>query len=98
MNILEGLIPGEDAPKQADASHLEKLFVFSLMWSIGALLELDDRKKVLFFSEIFHPLCFFFICHVTRNSTSILHWSTIGNFRVPVNLIIKARLSAKFLL
>ena len=47
MNILEGLIPGEDAPKAADASHLEKLFVFSLMWSIGALLELDDRKKVL---------------------------------------------------
>ena len=48
MNILEGLIPGEDAPKQADANHLSKLFVFSLMWSVGALLELDDRKKVLF--------------------------------------------------
>lgn len=47
MNILEGLIPGEDAPKQADASHLENLFVFSLMWSVGALLELEDRKKVL---------------------------------------------------
>ena len=47
MNILEGLIPGEDAPKQADASHLEKLFVFCLMWSVGALLELEDRKKVL---------------------------------------------------
>ena len=47
MNILEGLIPGEDAAKPADASHLEKLFVFSLMWSIGALLELEDRKKVL---------------------------------------------------
>ena len=46
MNILEGLIPGEDAPKQADASHLEKLFVFCLMWSVGALLELEDRKKV----------------------------------------------------
>lgn len=46
MNILEGLIPGEDAPKQVDASHLEKLFVFSLMWSVGALLELEDRKKV----------------------------------------------------
>ena len=47
MNILEGLIPGEDAPKQADASHLENLFVFCLMWSVGALLELEDRKKVL---------------------------------------------------
>ena len=46
MNILEGLIPGEDAPKPADGNHLSKLFVFSLMWSVGALLELDDRKKV----------------------------------------------------
>jgi len=46
MNLLEGLIPGEEAPKQADANFLEKLFVFSLMWSVGALLELDDRKKV----------------------------------------------------
>lgn len=51
MNILEGLIPGEDAPKQVDASHLEKLFVFSLMWSVGALLELEDRKKVTKCSE-----------------------------------------------
>lgn len=60
MNILEGLIPGEDAPKQADANHLSKLFVFSLMWSVGALLELDDRKKVLF------RMFFFFICYMTE--------------------------------
>lgn len=46
VNLLQGLIPGEDAPKQADAAYLEKLFVFSLMWSIGASLELADRKKV----------------------------------------------------
>ena len=46
INLLQGLIPGEDAPKQADATFLEKLFVFSLMWSIGASLELGDRKKV----------------------------------------------------
>jgi dynein heavy chain len=45
-NILQGLIPGEEASKPADANHLEKLFIFSIMWSIGALLELADRKKV----------------------------------------------------
>jgi len=56
------LIPGEDAPKQADASHLEKLFVFCLMWSVGALLELEDRKKVLLSDrlerskEVYHPV------------------------------------------
>ncbi len=46
INLLAGLIPGEDSPKQADGTFLGKLVVFSLMWSLGALLELDDRKKV----------------------------------------------------
>ncbi|XP_028415244.1 dynein heavy chain 5, axonemal-like [Dendronephthya gigantea] len=46
INLLQGLIPAEDSPKQADAAFLEKLFVFSLMWSIGASLELADRKKM----------------------------------------------------
>ena len=46
LDVLEGLIPsGEDA-KQVTAKQLQKLIVFSLMWSLGALLELEDRKKV----------------------------------------------------
>ena len=48
INILQGLIPKED-DKKLDPDHLKKLFVFSVMWSVGAILELDDRKKVKYF-------------------------------------------------
>uniref|UniRef100_A0A3Q3G9U0 Dynein, axonemal, heavy chain 5 n=1 Tax=Labrus bergylta TaxID=56723 RepID=A0A3Q3G9U0_9LABR len=40
INMLQGLIP----PKVRE--HLERLYVFALMWSTGALLELDDRRKM----------------------------------------------------
>ena len=54
INLLAGLIPGEDSPKQADGAYLGKLFVFSIMWSIGAILELDDRAKVSEWSATFN--------------------------------------------
>lgn len=45
-NLLEGLIPKKDDKGTLPAFHLENLFIFSLMWSLGALLELDDRAKM----------------------------------------------------
>lgn len=45
-NLLEGLIPKKDDKGTLPAFHLEKLFIFALMWSLGALLELDDRAKM----------------------------------------------------
>ena len=45
-NLLEGLIPHNEGKGTATASHLENLFIFSLMWSIGALFELEDRAKM----------------------------------------------------
>ncbi|XP_071801151.1 dynein axonemal heavy chain 5-like isoform X2 [Asterias amurensis] len=44
VDLLTGLIPSEDSNPSRE--HLERLFIFCLMWSIGALLELDDRKAM----------------------------------------------------
>ncbi|KAI9206840.1 dynein heavy chain and region D6 of dynein motor-domain-containing protein [Polychytrium aggregatum] len=48
--LLTGLIPKIDPKvdpnKTVSGEHLERLYIFSLIWAIGALLELDERKKL----------------------------------------------------
>ena len=45
--LMEGLIPPkEDMTSSLSKQHLERLYIFSLMWSVGALQELDDRAKM----------------------------------------------------
>ncbi|NWV69074.1 DYH8 protein, partial [Malurus elegans] len=46
INLLEGLIPTKEERGVSAAHHLHKLFNFALMWSLGALLELDSRDKL----------------------------------------------------
>ena len=41
-DILQGIISQESLADK----HLERLYIFSLMWSIGAYLELNDRAKM----------------------------------------------------
>jgi dynein heavy chain len=43
LDLLEGLISKD---KAASPDVLGRLYVFALMWSVGALLELFDRKKL----------------------------------------------------
>jgi dynein heavy chain len=46
--LLEGLIPSKDDKETGSVSqsHYEHLYIFTLMWTIGAFLEWDDRIKV----------------------------------------------------
>ncbi|XP_025829635.1 dynein heavy chain 8, axonemal [Agrilus planipennis] len=46
-DILQGLLIGDegDEPRTYSDRHIERFFVFSVMWSLGAVLELDDRAK-----------------------------------------------------
>ncbi|XP_067093621.1 dynein axonemal heavy chain 5 [Osmerus mordax] len=46
INMLQGLIPPKEQGVEVSREHMERLYVFSLMWSIGALLELADRRRV----------------------------------------------------
>ncbi|XP_033641432.1 dynein heavy chain 8, axonemal-like [Asterias rubens] len=48
VDLLDGMIPVKDEHDHSilPATYLEKLFIFALMWSLGALLELDDRVKM----------------------------------------------------
>jgi len=49
-DILEGLIPVRDDKDSVQMATLrvqfERLYVFTVMWSIGALLEIEDRCKL----------------------------------------------------
>uniref|UniRef100_A0A8C7PY61 Dynein, axonemal, heavy chain 5 n=1 Tax=Oncorhynchus mykiss TaxID=8022 RepID=A0A8C7PY61_ONCMY len=46
INMLQGLIPAKEQCGEVSRQHVERLYVFALMWSIGALLELEDRRKM----------------------------------------------------
>jgi len=46
LDVLEGLFTCSDENKELDVHHVQKLIVFAIMWSLGALLERNDRKKV----------------------------------------------------
>jgi dynein heavy chain len=47
--LLSGLLPSKENKESLQKTHLERLYVFAVMWSVGAFLELDDRHKLELF-------------------------------------------------
>ncbi|MGH0119132.1 UNVERIFIED_CONTAM: hypothetical protein FKN15_052961 [Acipenser sinensis] len=45
IDLLQGLLPATEE-KTPSQEHVSRLFIFAVMWSIGALLELEDRVKM----------------------------------------------------
>jgi dynein heavy chain len=54
LTVLKGLIPIVDGQSSPNPDHLKKLYVFAIMWSLGACLELNDRERLQEFI-IGHP-------------------------------------------
>ncbi|GAB0182986.1 dynein axonemal heavy chain 5 [Grus japonensis] len=48
IDLLQGLL-SDQYEKQLSEEHIARLFIFAVMWSAGALLELDDRLKMELF-------------------------------------------------
>lgn len=44
MDLLSGLIPKDE--NLCNETTLQRLYIFALMWSVGAILELEDRAKM----------------------------------------------------
>nr|WAW84836.1 axonemal dynein heavy chain C [Halisarca dujardinii] len=46
--VLEGLLLGlgKEESQSLPKAHLERLYIFAVMWSVGALYELEDRSKM----------------------------------------------------
>lgn len=49
---VQGLLPAVE-DKQGSHADVGRLFVFAVMWSLGALLELEDRAKM----EVYLKVC-----------------------------------------
>ncbi|XP_046324256.1 dynein axonemal heavy chain 5 isoform X2 [Marmota monax] len=46
VDMLQGLIPPKEQGGELDSEHLGRLFVFALMWSVGAALEPHARRRL----------------------------------------------------
>ncbi|XP_024940596.1 dynein heavy chain 8, axonemal [Cephus cinctus] len=88
-DLLEGLLAFDSDPsKSLSDSHIERLFLFAVMWSLGAVLELEDRNALQEFVLSHESKCDWPKCaddeiifeFLVSEKGSWIHW----NEKVPV--------------
>ncbi|XP_076166225.1 dynein heavy chain 8, axonemal kl-3 [Ptiloglossa arizonensis] len=99
IDLLEGLL-GEDkeSGKILSVNHMEKIFLFSLMWSLGAVLELEERNLLQEFLISHKSKCNWPQCkedetifeYLVSDYGEWIHWSEkVPEFIYPSNEVLK---------
>ncbi|OXU30794.1 hypothetical protein TSAR_013179 [Trichomalopsis sarcophagae] len=98
LDLLEGLFLSSNKNGSLSNHHIEKLFLFSLMWSLGSVLELDGRAALQEYM-LHHPsYCNWPKCRedetifefLVSDTGEWLHWShMVPNFDYPTDRVLE---------
>ncbi|KAG5338491.1 DYH8 protein, partial [Acromyrmex heyeri] len=91
IDLLEGLNVGNSDPtKILSEQHIEKLFLFSLMWSLGAMLELDGRFALQEYLVNHESNCNWPKYSVLSDDGKWIHWNKrVPEFEYPSDRILE---------
>ncbi|XP_048268511.1 dynein axonemal heavy chain 8 [Bombus terrestris] len=99
IDLLDGLLgTNKDTAKTLPEYHIEKIFLFSLMWSLGAVLELDERNALQEFLLNHQSKCNWPKCkedetifeYLVSDDGQWIHWSEkVPEFIYPPDEVLK---------
>ncbi|XP_043790719.1 dynein axonemal heavy chain 8 [Apis laboriosa] len=99
IDLLDGLLyNNKDVAKLLPDYHIEKIFLFSLMWTLSAALEIEERNQLQEFVLLHESKCHWPICsddetifeYLVSEDGQWIHWSEkVPQFIYPPDQIIK---------
>ncbi|OAD58895.1 Dynein heavy chain 8, axonemal [Eufriesea mexicana] len=98
IDLLEGLLTTNKDSKVLPDYHIEKIFLFSLMWSLGAVLELEERNALQEFLLHHESKCNWPKCmedetifeYLVSDDGHWMHWSEkVPEFIYPPDEVLK---------
>ncbi|KAK9298339.1 hypothetical protein QLX08_008257 [Tetragonisca angustula] len=99
IDLLDGLLgTNKDTTRILPEYHIEKIFLFSLMWSLGAILELDERNLLQEFLLNHKSKCNWPKCkedetifeYLVSDDGQWMHWSEkVPEFIYPPDEVLK---------